>query len=224
MKKFIYFIFLCSSFCTWSQRDSIPLGEKYREDQLYVALSYNQLFDQPRGVGSSGFSYGLNVGIMKDIPFTGEGNWALGIGLGYAFDRFNHKMQVYSANGIDDFTTKNPLESNIMSLHAVELPFELRWRNSNAQKYKFWRIYPGFKLSYNFSNQFKSVSQGVSNSVRNIDSFRNLQYGMTLSLGYDAFNLNIYYGLSSLFDSNANLENQSIETKIIRVGLIIYIL
>ncbi len=224
MKKSIITAFLFISFLSWSQRDSIPLGEKYREDQLYISVAYNQLFDQPDGVGSSGFSYGFNAGFIKDIPLNRQGNWAIAIGLGYSFDSFNHRMQVSSVNGTDDFSTRNPLESNTMMLHAIELPFEIRWRNSNAQKYKFWRFYPGFKLSYNFSNQFKSVSQGLSNSVSNIDSFQNLQYGLSLSLGYDAFNLNFYYGLSSLFDNNATLNNQSIETKILRVGLIVYIL
>lgn len=212
-----------SSVFIWAQRDSIPLGTSYKEDQFYLGISYNRLNNQPVGVSGSGFSYGFALGGIKDISISKQGNWALGIGLGYAFESFNHGLQITSANGVDQFSTDNVLDSNTMSLHALEMPLEIRWRNSNAQKYKFWRVYPGFKLSYNIRNSFSSVSNGISAKAKNIDSFRNFQYGPSLSVGYDAVNLHVYYALTPLFE-NATLQGQTIDTRILQIGLIIYIL
>lgn len=223
MKRFLFFTFLLTYSLSYGQRDSIPLGTKYKEDQIYLSLSYNQLFNQPTGVSSSGFSYGFNAGVIKDIPINKQGSWALGIGVGYSFNSFNHGLQIDSQNGIDTFSIDNVLDENSMSIHSIDIPFEIRWRNSNAQRYNFWRVYPGFKLSYNLKNSFSSTSNGVSNTIKNIDSFKDLQYGLTLSVGYDAFNLNVYYSLSPLFE-NATLNGESIDTKMIRVGLIVYIL
>lgn len=223
MKNLITLLLLFFFSYVYCQRDTIPLGTKYKEDQFYISISYNQLFQQPDGVSGSGFSYGLNVGVVKDISLSKQGNWALGIGLGYAFDSFNHGMQVLSQNGIDQFTINNVLEENTMSFQSLEVPIELRWRTSNAQKYKFWRIYPGFKFSYNLSNKFSSVSNGTTVKASGLNSFNDLQYGVTLSVGYDAFNFHVYYALSPLFD-NATLNSQPIDTRVLRMGLIIYIL
>lgn len=205
-----------------SQRDTLPLGTKYREDQLYVSVLYNQLFEQPEGVSSSGFSYGMNLGFIKDIPLSRGGKWAIGIGLGYAFDYFNHGLQVTSKDP-DTFSIDNVLSQNIMSLHSLELPFELRWRNSNAQRYKFWRVYPGFKLRYNIANRFRSGSNSGTIDLNGLNSVRELQYGATLSAGYDAFNLHLFYGFSSVFE-DAVLNGQDINSRIVKIGIIVYIL
>ena len=223
MRKIVFI--LLSFFVTnlVAQRDSLPLGSKYKEDQLYVSVLYNQLYQQPKGVSSSGFSYGFNLGFFKDIPLNQKGNWALGLGLGYSIDSFNHGMQVTSDNGVDGFSIDNILDENLMRIQSIELPLEIRWRNSNAQKYKFWRVYPGIKFSYNTSNKFRSLSNGIVTSVSNISSFNRFQYGITLAAGYDAFNLKVYYSLTPLFN-DAYLGGQSIETRILRVGLVVYIL
>ena len=41
----------------YGQKDSLQLGDKYLEDQLYFGVTYNQLFSQPNTVVGSGFSY-----------------------------------------------------------------------------------------------------------------------------------------------------------------------
>ena len=184
---------------------------------------YNQLFNQPTGVSSSGFSYGLNIGMFKDISMNKKGSWAFAFGVGYSLDVFNQGLQVTTLNDVDQFSIDNILDQNTMNLQFIEFPIELRWRNSNAQKYKFWRIYPGFKFSYNLSNKFNSVSNGTKLSASNINSFQNLHYGLTLSVGYDAFNFHIYYQLNPAFKGGI-LNGESIDTRILKMGLIIYIL
>lgn len=222
MKSVLFYIILFFVSVSYAQRDSIPLGSKYKEDQIYLSILYNQLFNQPNGVSASSFSYGLNIGFIKDIILNKKGSWAFGLGLGYAFDSFNHGLQIENTNNLDQFSVNNSQE-NRMQYHSVEVPVEFRWRNSNAQKYKFWRIYSGFKFSYAFANNFKTVGNGTNSKTSNIDSFNNLQYGLTFSAGYDAFNLHVYYSLSPIF-KDISINGQSIDSKVLRIGIVIYIL
>ena len=67
------------------QKDSLSLGNKYAEDQVYFMISYNQLFHQPTTVKRSGFSYGLSAGFMKDQILNKQGSVSMALGFGYNF-------------------------------------------------------------------------------------------------------------------------------------------
>lgn len=212
------------SFCLYAQKDSLRLGDKYLEDQLYVSVSYSQFFNQPNNVIGSGFSYGLNTGYIKDISLVRSGKLALGIGIGYAYDSFNHGYKISKQNNsvIIDVDPSVTITSNF-KLHSLEFPFEFRWRTSTANKYKFWRIYTGFKISYNLNNTIQFTTNNVLNEYSNIERFNKIQYGLTLAAGYSTFNFSLYYGLTPLFKSAA-LGTNPINTKVLKLGLIFYIL
>ena len=55
MKKLIFLFFITCSLTSVAQKDSLQLGDRYAEDQLYVMVSYNQLFNQPAMVKGSRF-------------------------------------------------------------------------------------------------------------------------------------------------------------------------
>ena len=219
---FILFFFLC--FGVFAQRDSLRLGDTYLEDQIYFSVTYNQLVNQPKTVIGSGFSYGLNAGYIKDISLNKSGRLALGLGLGYAFDSFNHGYKVTSQNSnvIIDVDANINVTSEL-KLHSLEFPIEIRWRTSNANKYKFWRVYTGFKISYNLKNTFHYTNNNVLNAFTDIERFNKVQYGLTLAAGYSTFNFSLYYGLTPLLKSSV-LGTNPIDTKVIKLGLIFYIL
>lgn len=216
-------LLLSTTIICLGQKDSLQLGEKYRDDQLYIGFTYNQLFSQPSQAGGSGFSYGFSGGFIKDIPFTKQGDLSLGIGIGYGFDSFNHGLKATELNNVYSFSVDNTISSNKFSTHTLELPLEFRWRTSTAKKYKFWRIYTGVKFGYNLSNKFNYTENSNAIVLKNIPNFRKLQYGLTLSAGYDAFNAHIYYGLTSILE-NATIGTSSINTKILKIGLVFYVL
>lgn len=207
----------------YAQRDSLQIGERYAEDQLYVLVSYNQLFNQPSQVKGSGFSYGLNTGFIKDVILNKEGSFSLGLGLGYGLDFFNHGLKVSEVNGEVIFEIDNTLTSNELTIHNLEFPLEIRWRDSNANKYKFWRVYAGIKASYNLSNRFNYNNGTESFSFKNVSRFNKWQYGLTLSIGYDAFTAHIYYGLNPIL-KDSSIGTSDISTKIMRIGLMFYFL
>jgi hypothetical protein len=223
MKKLIFLFFIACSLPSVAQKDSLKLGDRYAEDQLYVMVSYNQLFNQPAMVKGSGFSYGLSTGFMKDLILNKQGSISVALGVGYNFDLLNHGLTISEENNDITFQVDNLGATNKLLLHNLEFPFELRWRGSDAQTYKFWRVYMGVKASYNLSNNFKFTNETDSFSFSNVSNYNTWQYGLTLSVGYDVFAAHIYYGLNPIL-KDTSLGTADISSKIMRIGLIFYLL
>lgn len=220
MKRFFCFCFCIISISLFSQSDLLKVGEKYWEDQLYIAISYNVLGSQPQSVNSAGFSYGVSAGYIKDIPFNRKGKWAVGVGAGYSFDSFSHNLKIEQTGIV---TSAEGLTSNKIKLHSFEFPIQLRWRNSTAVKYSFWRFYTGVRLSYNFSNRFRYILNDKQYSFTNVPIYNKFQSAIELSVGYGSFNFYAYYSLAPMY-KNALINNEKINTKILKFGLIFYIL
>lgn len=222
-KNCITFLALLITLLGYAQKDSLQLGDSYWEDQLYIGVTYNQLYNQPTNVVENGFSFGISGGYIKDIPLTLQGDIALGIGLGYAYNTFNHGFKISNVGNNVVFETAANIPSNKLKIHDIELPIEFRWRTSTANKYKFWRIYGGIKLSYNLKNAFNYSDATGTTTFSNVARYQKFQYGLTLAGGYAAFNVYVYYGLTPML-KDANLGLQQINTKTIRMGLVFYIL
>ena len=60
-------------------------------------------------------------------------------------------------------------------------------------------------------------------AFKNVSRYNKWQYGLTLSVGYDAFTLHTYYGLNPIL-KDSSLGTSDISTKIMRIGLIFYLL
>ena len=223
-KATLVFLLLSISSISFAQKDSLQLGDRYADDQIYASISYAQFYSQPTQISKSGFSYAMSTGFIKDIILNKKGSISIAAGIGYGYNFFNHKLKVEEVNNQTIFSSDNTLASNKMRLHNLEFPLEIRWRSSSANKYKFWRVYTGVKFLYNFSNKFDFVD-AVNNliSYSNISSYNKFQYGLTLSAGYDAFNIHVFYGLTPIF-KNAALNTEAIDTKVLTFGLIFYIL
>ncbi|QXP64110.1 porin family protein [Polaribacter sp. HaHaR_3_91] len=218
------FIILINVIGSFAQKDSLNLGDRYAEDQIYVAVSYAQFIDQPQEIFKSNFSYGLSVGFLKDVILNKQGNVSIAAGVGYGFDFFNHELKVEEINNATDFSSDASISANLFKSHNLEFPLEFRWRTSTANKYSFWRIYGGVKFSYNLSNKFQFDDEnGNTFKYKDVSNYNKLQYGLTLSTGYDEFNINLYYGLTPVFE-NSTINGEVINTKILKFGLIFYLL
>lgn len=223
MKKAFFLLFIGFTLSAFAQKDSLQLGDRYAEDQLYVMISYNQLFDQPQLVRGSGLSYGISSGLMKDLILNKEGSFSLALGIGYNFDVLNHGLSISEENNEVTFQVDDSFSSNKLLVHNLEFPLQIRWRNSDANTYKFWRVYMGFKASYNLSNTFKFSNDTDAFSYKNVSRFNTWQYGVTLSVGYDVFTAHAYYGLNPIL-KNTSLGTTEISSRILKIGLIFYLL
>ena len=207
-------------------QEALSLDKKYLEDQFYVGITYNFLVNKPLDVAQRNLSYGLELGFIKDIPLSYDRNIALGLGLGYAVNSYYSNLLAiesgnaiaYSVMGSNDAFKRNKIET-----HMIELPFEIRWRNSTASDYKFWRIYAGFKLGYLLGGRSKFVSKQDKRSFYNAD-IQKIHYGLTFNFGYNTFNIHAYYSLSNLFNDNIAVNGEDITMKPLRIGLVFYIL
>jgi len=206
--------------------DSIqPWDNRYLEDQFYVGVGYNILFDTPEGVGQRNFSYNLQAGFIKDIPLNERRNFGIGLGLGYAANSYYTNMgAAEGANGNQyQILADSDFNRSKFETHSIELPLEIRWRTSTADDYSFWRIYAGAKLGYVFSGRSKLVTDNGNSSFSN-DDIEAFQYGLMLNFGFNTWNIHTYYSLNPLLKDNTILNGVPLDFRVLRIGLIFYIL
>jgi hypothetical protein len=204
----------------------VKVDSLYREDQFYFGFTYNTLQQKPAGISQSKFSTGLSVGFLRDMPINKERTHAIAAGLGFTYNNYiqnlaikgTEEMPVYSV--IDDNTV---YDKNKFTQLLVDLPIEFRWRTSNYESYKFWRIYGGMKFSYVLYNRsFYSDAENKVTITNNKD-FNKLLYGIYLSGGYNTINVYAYYGLTSIFKT-AEIDGEKVNMKSLNIGIIFYIL
>lgn len=229
MKGRFFILVLLFSFSAHAQLESSIdslNNDKYFEDQFYIGVSYNFVRNKPDGFKQRNLSYGLQAGIIKDIPINGKGSRAIGIGVGLALNSYYSNLKVeetsdgfsYSIDsGSSDFK-RSKLET-----HLVEFPLEFRWRNSTREDYKFWRVYGGVKLAYLIGARSKLVTTEYRDGFFNTDVTK-FQYGLTLNFGYNTFNVHAYYALNDLFDDTVQIDGDPIGFRPFHVGIIFYIL
>ncbi len=228
MKSLFSILALVVSYGCFSQgiRDSTQVDNRYLEDQFYMGITYNFLLQLPNDVTQRSLSYGLQLGMIKDIPINSKRTWAIGLGMGYGvYSYYSNLLATKSDNTItysvidsDTNFTRNKVET-----HLIEFPVEIRWRNSTPTEYKFWRIYTGIKFAYLLGARSKFISSTEKISFSNSD-IKKLQYGISVNFGYNTFNIQAYYSLNNLFNDTAMLDSENITMKPLRLGLIFYIL
>jgi len=219
------FLLLILASTLHAQNNESSNYEKYLEDQIYIGLSVITLTNVTDSVAQSGFSNSFGLGFIKDIPVNQKGSLAFGVGLGYGRNTYFQNIKITESNNIYQYSiAEDEVEKNKFSLHSLDIPLEIRFRTSTIDKYKFWRIYTGGKISYVFASNAKFKENGNTTKISGLSDINNLQYGLTLAVGYGTWNFNFYYGLSDLF-SNANLNSETpIDIRDFKIGLIFYIL
>ncbi len=217
--------FLLFSILSYSQINEVD--DKYREDQIYFGVFYNSLINSPTDFNQNKFSSSINLGFIRDIPLNKSRNFGIGLGLGYSNSSFHNNLKFSNINNQLDAKIVSDLDSftkNKWVLNELEFPFEIRWRTSTPENYKFWRIYFGLKTSYIISSKVKYESSSNNQTIRNLP-FNNFQSGFTLNAGNNTWNLGVYLGLQPLFDKEFTKNHINIKNiKQFKVGLIFYIL
>ena len=204
---------------------TIEQDSLYREDQFYVSVTYNALIDLPNNVSQNSFSTGVHLGAIRDFPLNKRRNIALALGLGYSFNSFNQNIRISGYNPYNYTILESyNYSKNNFTQHFIEVPFEFRWRTSNAQSYKFWRVYAGLKLGYLIASESVFNDRSGSDTQKNLTDLNKLQYGLTMSIGYNTWNGYIYYGLNPVFNDVSTTDLQSINMSALKIGLIFYLL
>lgn len=234
MKYTLFVLLLLFLAPTTRAQDLTTLSEKttdslYKEDQFYFGVTYNIISNRPDGLSQNGFSGGYHFGYTKDMPINSKRNKAIGVGLGLSLNSFNQNLLISESSNnqtgfqiIDETTVA--FSKNKFATYMLEIPIEFRWRTSTPKDYKFWRIYSGFKLGYVFYNSSKFEGSPENIKRSNLNVFNSLQYGAFISGGYATWNVYVYYGLNTIFKSEAKLNNNTLDANAIKIGLMFYIL
>ena len=232
--KYLLYIFIgLSTIATLAQDIDVPdtpvVDSLYREDQVYVGITFNLLSNKPSGFEQNGLSAGVQAGVIRDFPLNKRRNKAIGIGIGMALDTYNQNLLIAAPSGSETSTFAIVDESvenvtNRFTSYTLEMPLEYRRRTSTATKYSFWRIHVGMKLGYVL--RFKSTYQDdvLDVAIKDIPEINKFQYGPSFSFGYGAFNFQGYYGLNTLFNDDALLNTEEVGIQVMRLGLVFYFL
>lgn len=158
------------------------------------------------------------------MPISKNRHWAIATGFGYAYNNVKHNFTVKKAVDINTYSIDDSYSNNKLILHYLEVPLEIRWRNSTAESHRFWRIYTGFKASYIFANKTVFESSVVDFRIKNNSDLNILQYGPYLSFGYNTINFYAYYALNPLFKDVNMVSGENVDLKIFNIGFMFYIL
>lgn len=220
--------FVLLNFVLSAQEDTVTIIDSlYREDQFYVGVTYNVIGKAPKDLSQSGFSGGYHFGFIRDMPINKNRDFAIGIGLGLSSNSYNQNLFIDKDNtGTISYNLldNNTYTKNKFSTYVIECPFEIRWRTSTFTEYRFWRIYTGFKLGYVFAHNTKYKGDLGKIKHNNISQFNSLQYGLTLSVGYNTWNIHCYYTLNPIFSKAAQLNGNTLDMNAFKIGLMFYIL
>lgn len=224
------FLLYCPSVFSQDEIEEYTVVDSlYREDQVYVGVTFNLLSNKPDGISQNGLSGSMQLGFIRDMPINIRRNKAIGVGLGVSLNTFNQDLFIGEEE--DGSTTIfstipqdiNP-DKNRFTFYSLDIPIQYRWRTSTPTKYSFWRVHSGVEFSYIF--RFKATFIGEGNQINQteVPELNKLQYGLTFAFGYGALNFQAYYGLNTLFDDDAMINGQNVNLQVIRLGLQFYFL
>lgn len=224
VKYTIVFLFLFSNFFVFSQQENPKqIDSLYREDQMYVTLSLNLVQNRPTNFSQHAISSAISFGFLRDMPINKRRTWAIAPGLGYSYNNLKNNIKVDNTTSTTLYSFDSSFDKNKLVLHQLELPIEIRWRNSTPESHKFWRIYTGFKVTYLFASKSEYKSSTESVTVKNNSDLSKIKYGTYLSVGNNTGNIYAYYALSSLFN-NVKINDKNLNLSSFNIGLVFYIL
>ena len=236
MKYTLTSLMLLALLSAFGQESSIVVTDttktvdtRYREDQFYAGFSFNLLLNRPVDVKQTGFSGGVHLGFIRDMPINKRRNIAIGLGLGYSGNIFNHNLGIVEVVGRDvtvfEAVENGTFDGNRFTTHLVEVPLEFRWRTSTPTIRKFWRIYTGMRLGYLYG--FKStLRQGGQKLIKtDFNELDRIRLGATFTFGWNTFNFHFYYSLNSFFTDKAVIDatQEGVGVTTLKMGLLFHI-
>lgn len=216
-------LLLCTLSTVWSQEEDATRNEFFREDQFYLGASFMVLQSSEDNFNPQGLSRHLQWGFIRDIPLNTSGKIAAGLGLGMSFERYstNFSSAFERIDKVQYTIAEETASPMFFSVHSLELPLSLRWRNATPDNFAFWRVYGGVSLRWNYYNKIRQETFEVKNSS-DIQNFGAVAH---LSFGYNTWNFYLAYHLSPFFvETVVDSTGQPLDLNPIKIGLIFYIL
>ncbi|MGC6421197.1 MAG: outer membrane beta-barrel protein [Flavobacteriaceae bacterium] len=204
------FLLMLLSFLGWGQEKK-DNSSFYREDQFYFGLHYLLLNSSDEAFEQQGLSSRFQIGILRDIPISRNGRWAIAAGIGYEKTSLRTNSQWETELGMLSLDYSQDRYTRF-GYHSLSLPFELRWRSSSPSKYAFWRLYAGVKATRNWETA--ATPKGI------LQDWIPTAY---FSFGYNTWNLYTSYSLQSIYSNSLDLDAPLSNLKGVALGLVFYV-
>lgn len=229
MKSFFSIILFLSFYNAFSQEvpDFEAVDSLYREDQFYFVTTYNAIQNAPKAISQNSYSAGFGVGFLRDFPVNKLRTFAVAPGLGLSYNNYKQNLLISERDGERSYSAIDggiDYKKNKFAIYSIDVPIELRWRTSTFESHKFWRIYAGVKLSYNFLNQSRYIGPNESFKINNNPDFNKFSYGVYLTTGFNTWNFYGYYGLQDIFKDVSFNSQEPLKMRSLNLGLMFYIL
>ena len=210
--------FLLFAYKALAQSDS--LSTKYREDQFYISFGLQLQKESISGFKQNGFSNNFQVGFVRDISLNDDGRIAIGLGIGYAYNRLISNLTLVSDDNHLIFSIKGN-DENSQTYSSLVIPLSFRVRTSTPERTDFWRVYGGMKYMLNFAENYRPF---FGKSLQS-DFIKNNNTVVFLSAGYNTWNIYFEYDLNSIYQSEVKFSDGKYpHLQTIKLGLIFYIL
>ena len=208
-----------------SMTNSTDIDSLYLEDQFYLVTQIGVISSQTEPVINQNLSYGFRAGFIKDIPLNSSRTFGIGWGVGFFTNAlYTNLVATKNTDDVIVYSTEDlDFKRSKIGSFGLEMPIELRFRNSTPSSYRFWRFYPGILLRYSPYSFSKVVKASEQERFLNSD-LNTFMVSGGLSLGFNTFNLSLYYDLNGIFKEGTVLNAEPLKGKRIEIGLVFYIL
>lgn len=202
-------VFIATQLMAQPEEEEIPGGK----DRLVMEINWNGWLDAPDSIKTKWFSRGINFYVMFDMPL-GNSRFSVAPGAGLGIDNVYHEGMFVATDTMGTQFLPIPdsinFKKNKLNTVYLDIPLELRFRTKPNEKNKSFKIAVGVKGGLLLANKVKYVGEGTTFGlpqqevkykqfkVPNID---NLRYGLTFRVGYGPINAQVFYGLSTLFET-----------------------
>ena len=213
--RLLFALFLIICFSSYGQKpifDDIfsgqNTGDRQSETRLLVDYNWETWDKSPSEVELGYFSFGVNVHLMKDFPFSEKSNFSVGIGVGLS------SHSVHSNSGIvvqtnlktnEEFTALIPYGKNYtyyknkLATNYIDLPLEFRFKTKGNKPF---RLSIGGKFGVLVNGHTKVRDENGKRKNYTLNNINPYRYGIQFRTGIGRFNLHGFYSLSSLFLPN----------------------
>lgn len=227
--KFIFFFTILSGFSQEIKSVALKtaLDSLYREDQFYFGVSINLFQNKPQNFYVNAISPSFTLGFLRDMPINKNRTKAIAIGLGCTYNKFSNNLIILENDNQIEYASiiaNKSYDKNKLEEISIDVPLEIRWRNSTPESHEFFRIYTGLKMSFLVFSKSKYVDSEKTILIFGNDELMKLRTSAYLTFGYNTWNAYLSYGFSPIFKSSAKLNNEEIGLNPVNIGFMFYIL
>jgi hypothetical protein len=186
-------------------------------DRISIGVTSDQLYQKPDSIKLKWSSRGFEMYLMYDRPL-GRSRFSIAPGVGIGVN--NYYINGLVGKDSTNKTTLTPFASGLsykkykMNMVYADLPIELRYRSKPDLNGNSIKIGAGIKVGYLLNSHLKykgsdysSLERGtITEKLINVPNLNVLRYGLTARVGYSIVSLQLYYGLSNLFQTNRGPE------------------